>query len=173
VSLPIILTAARPESAAANLFYVIAFIIFIPVALALSFIAKYAIAYIVIKGHGFMEAVKAGWQLFIKNWLVSVEMAFILFFINFFVGLLLVLTILTLTIPLLFLALAAYKLTSLAGLWIVAVLALTMLLAIIILGGAMLATFQISSWTGLFIELTGKGGISKIIRLLSGRTSKK
>ena len=69
---------------------------------------KYAIAYVVIKGSGFVEAVKLGWQLFVKNWLVSLEMAFILFFINFAVGFGLLLLFLISAGPFLFLALVFY-----------------------------------------------------------------
>jgi hypothetical protein len=168
VSLPVILTVGKPEFLTVNLLYIIAFIIFVPIALALSLMVKYAIAYIVIKSNSFIESIKAGWQLFIKNWLVSIEMAFILFFINLFAGLLIILVVLTLTIPFLFLALAVYKLTTLAGFWLIAILALITLLAIIILGGAILSSFQISTWTGLFVQLVSKGGTSKIIRVVEG-----
>ncbi len=41
------------------------------------------------------------------------------------------------------------------------------LLIMIILTGAALATFQISAWTGLFLELINKGGSSKIERVIS------
>jgi hypothetical protein len=168
VSLPVVLTAASQGPVAANLTYIIAFIIFIPVALALSFVVKYAIAYVIIKNSGFIESIKSGWQLFTKNWLVSIEMAFVLFLINFFVGLLLILMVLTLTIPFLFLSVAAFKLANIAGFWLIATLALIIFLVIVILGGALLSTFQISSWTGLFIQLVNKGGISKIARIAEG-----
>ncbi|MBI4812596.1 hypothetical protein HY798_04155 [Candidatus Falkowbacteria bacterium] len=166
VGLPIAAAAARSANVSVNLLYIAAFIILVAVALAVSFIIKYAIAYTVIKGSNFMGAVRSGWQLFVKNWLISIEMAFILFFINFLVGLALVLIILILAVPFLFAALMLYKLFYLTGFWAVAVLALILFLAIIILGGAILATFQISSWTGLFMELVNKGGVAKIVRLV-------
>ena len=164
VSLPIILSVGG-SGAIIKFLYVIVFIIFVPVAFALSFIFKYAIAHVVIKGSKFVDSIKDGWQLFIKNWLVSLEMAFILFFINFIAGLLIILIVLSLIIPFLFLALVVYQLAATIGFWIIIIIAFIILLAIIILSGAVLSTFQISSWTTLFIELVNKGGVSKIVRI--------
>ncbi len=145
--------------------FTVAFIISVIAALSLSFIIKYAVAYIVIEENNFVESIKNGWRLFIDNWLVSLEMAIILFFINLLVGLSVVLVILTLTIPFMFLLMAVYQISVTAGFGIVAILALVLLLVIIVLSGAILSVFQISSWTGLFIRLIGKGGTSKIIRV--------
>ena len=164
VSLPIIITAGG-IGAIIKYLYVIAFIVFVPVALALSFIFKYAIAYVVIKGNKFIDSIRAGWLLFVKNWLISLEMAFILFFINFISGLLIILVVLSLIIPFLFLALVVYQLATTIGFWIIITIAFIALLAVIVLSGAVLSTFQISSWTTLFIELVNKGGVSKIVRI--------
>lgn len=163
---------AKNSMAAIDLFYVIAFVIFIPLAIALSFIIKYAIAYVVIRGSGFCAAIRDGWKLFAGNWLVSIEMAFILFFINLLVGLALVLTVLILAVPFLFLALIFYYIFSATGFWVVAILALIIFLAITVLTGAALSTFQIASWTGLFIKLINKGGTSRIVRMFKKITSR-
>lgn len=150
----------------ANGLFIILFIILIPVAIAFSFMIKYAICYAVIKENSFLESIAEGWRLFAANWLVSIEMAFILFFLNFAFGLALILIVLTLTIPFLFLAFVLYQLISLAGFWFMFITALVLFLAIIMAGGAMLATFQTASWTGLFVELVSKGGESKIKRVV-------
>lgn len=150
----------------ANGLFILLFVILIPVAIAFSFMIKYAICYAVIKENSFLESIAEGWRLFMNNWLVSIEMAFILFFINFAFGLALILIILVLTIPFLFLAFVLYKLISLVGFWLMFITAIALLLAIIIAGGAMLATFQTASWTGLFVELVSKGGESKIKRVV-------
>ncbi len=168
ISLPLTsVLMSQTETISANLFYVLAFIIFVPVAIALSFMIKYAIAYVVIKGNYFTEAVRAGWKLFVQNWLISIEMAFILFFINFIVGLAVVLSILILAIPFLFLAFVFYYFISILFFWVIIIIALICFFMIILLGGSLLATFQISSWTSLFIELIGRGGTSKIARIMS------
>jgi len=166
ISLPLVLTVLKTNAAVSISLYIVGFIIFVPLAIALSFIIKYAIAYVVIRGSGLVDSLKQGWQLFMDNWLISFEMALILFFINFAVGLIIVLCILTLAVPFLFLGFIFYYLASLAGFWLIAIVALLSFLLLIVLGGAMLAVFQISSWTGLFLELIKGGGTPKIMRVL-------
>ncbi len=145
--------------------YIILFVIFIPLAIILSFIIKYAIAYIVIKGDGFLVSIKKGWRLFLVNWLVSIEMALILFFINFIFGLAIIFCILIIAVPFVFLAVLFYKLLSVVGFWLMTSLGLIILLFMVMAAGAFLSTFQTTSWTGLFIELIGRGGYSKILRI--------
>lgn len=149
--------------------FVISFLFLVPLAIIWSWIIKYAIAYVVIKNNRFLEALRYGWQLFTANWLVTIEMAFILLFINFFVGLCLAFLFLVLVVPFLFLAFIFIKLQLVLNLVILAILAVILLLVITVLTGSGLATFQISSWTGLFLELVNRGGTSKIVRLFSRR----
>lgn len=167
ISIPALLSIARADLFSANLFYVLAFLLFVPLAIIISFIIKYAIACVVIKGNKISEALIAGWQLFIKNWLVSLEMAFILFFINFMVGLGIIILFLLLSIPFLFLGLLFIKVAWYVNLWLIIVLAVILYLIIIIIIGSGLATFQVSSWTGLFIKLVKQGGVSKLARVFS------
>ena len=166
ISLPVILTVGKFNLLTANFVYVIAFIIFVPLAIGLSFMSKYAVAYLVIKKSSFFESIKNGWNLFIENWLVSFEMAFILFFINLMVGLAVVLIILTLTVPFLFLGFVFYYLFSLTGFWLMFFIATISFLAVIVLTGALLAVFQIVSWTDLFLQLESGKAASKIMRLV-------
>ncbi|MDD5031830.1 MAG: hypothetical protein PHR36_02170 [Patescibacteria group bacterium] len=166
ISLPIVFWTTGINSTAAASLYLILFIILIPLAIIFSFIIKYTLCYVVIRGSRLGSAIKEGWQLFTKNWLVSVEMAFILFFINFLAGLAIILIVLILIAPFLFLALIFYKILSLIGFWLIIMIALIVLLTIIISGGAALTTFQTASWTGLFIELINRGGTSKIERIV-------
>jgi len=151
----------------ANLFYVIALVIIVPVAIILSFIMKYAVAYAVINKSRVLPAIEQSYRLFKENWLISFEMAIILFFINLLVGLAIVLTILVLAVPFLFLGLIFYYSFSLAGSWLIAVLAFASFLFIVVTAGAALAVFQISSWTGLFLELEKKSGTSKLVRMVN------
>lgn len=164
ISLPVIFYQG---SFSAKLFYIFALIITVPAAIILSFIMKYAVAYVVINKNKVGRAIKQSWQLFKENWLISFEMAIILFFINLLVGLGIVLVILTLAVPFLFLGLIFYYSFSLLGSWLVAVLAFACFIFIIVLSGAALSVFQITSWTGLFLELDKKGGTSKLIRMVN------
>lgn len=151
----------------ANLFYILALIIMAPLAIILSFIMKYAIAYAVINKSKTALAIRQSWRLFKENWLVSFEMALMLFGINLLVGLAMVLAILVLAVPFLFLGLVFYYGFSLLGSWLIAILAFASFLFIVVTVGAALAVFQIASWTGLFLELEKKGATSKLVRLVN------
>jgi len=164
ISLPVIFWNSNFS---ANLFYILALVIMAPVAIILSFIAKYAIAYAVVNKYKAGQAIGRSWKLFKANWLISFEMAIILFGINLLVGLAIVLAILVLAVPFLFLGLIFYYAFSLLGSWLIAVLAFASFLFIVVTVGAALAVFQIASWTGLFLELDKKGGVSKLVRAVN------
>lgn len=163
IGLPIIFYTSSSSSVTA--LYILLFTIFVPISIILSFIVKYAIAYAVINDVKFMTSLKKGWELFLKNWLVSIETAIILFSINFFGGIGIILLILMLAIPLFFLALVLSYLFNFFIFWICMIIAGVLFLIIIVLGGSVLTTFQVAAWTGLFIELNEKGGTSKIMRV--------
>jgi len=165
VSLPIVLTMGKSQPSVVIILYVLAFIVFVPAALSLSFIFKYAIAYTVIKGSKFKDALNSALELFKENWLISLEMSFILFILNFAVSLVVILLVLSLVIPFVFLAITAANIIGSAAYVLAIILELIIILSIIILSGSVISTFQIASWTGLFVELINKGGVSKIIRI--------
>ncbi|MCK4539763.1 hypothetical protein KAU09_01250 [Candidatus Parcubacteria bacterium] len=171
IGLPLLLEIFKnPELV--NSWYIIMFIIFIPLSLMLSFLIKYSIAFVVIKGQKTIHAIKSGWNLFKNNWLISIEMAIILFFINFLTGLAAILLFLILAVPFLFIILMFSKMAFYFNFWFIIVSAIILFLIMIVFVGAMLATFQISSWTYLFMELVGKGGVSKITRIFNKKIKK-
>jgi len=167
LSLPIISSIATGNFTATSLIFIISFLIYVPLAIILSFIVKYAVAYVVIKGSRMFESIKLGWQLFLKNWLVSIEMAFILFFISFLAGISLLMLLLIFSVPFLFIIILFIKFSLYFYTWIIIILAVIFYLLLILLTGAILSAFQVFSWTGLFIELIGKGGVSKLTRVFS------
>jgi len=164
ISLPVIFYQGNFN---ANLFYIIALVVIVPVAIILSFIMKYAVAYVVINKSKVVPAIEQSYRLFKENWLISFEMAIILFFINLLVGLAIILVILVLAVPFLFLGLIFYYSFSLVGSWLIAILAFASFLFMVVSVGAALAVFQISSWTGLFLELEKKSGTSKLLRMVN------
>jgi hypothetical protein len=149
-----------------NLLYIVLFIIFVPIGVVTSFIVKYAIAYIVIKEEKLLDSLKLGWKLFQKNWLVSIEMAFILFFVSLLAVLTIALATLILSIPLLFTAFLFNYLFSSFGFWIIFILGILVLIFVFMIGGAIISSFQIISWTKFFIDLSGRGVTSKISRIV-------
>ncbi len=159
VSVPVIFFKAN-----FNLAYIVILAIAAVAAIILSFIMKYAIACVVINKSKIFPAIKRGWGLFMKNWLISFEMAVILFFINLLVGFAAILCILVLAVPFLFLAMVFYSFSVLCS-WLIVISAFAIFLSIIVFSGAILSVFQISSWTGLFLELDKNSGESKLARI--------
>ncbi len=165
IGLPLIMSHGINMGVGWSLYYIISFILLVPVVIILLFIAKYAVAYVVIKKQKVLEAIKNGWNLFLKNWLVSIEMAFILLLINIVFNFCLLLAILILAIPFLLLFAIFYLIKSLFVVWLIVFLGVMCLIFFIALAASIISAFQISSWTYLFIRLVNQGGVSKIVRM--------
>jgi hypothetical protein len=157
ISLPLVFLLIT-DSSALSLTYSILFIIFVPIALAIALIMKYAIAAQVLENLSFIASIEKAWKIFHKNWLVSLEMALMLFLINFTVGLFTLIVISLFFVPLLLLSLQLYAPVLMA-------LSLILIIASMIIVASILNTFQISAWTSLYLHLQQKRGISKLERL--------
>ncbi len=157
ISLPLVFLASKASGLLATV-YTLAFVIFIPLAIAASLILKYAIAYLVLENEDFCPAFKKAWRLFIKNWLVSLEMGVILFLVSFLVGFI-ILAILSVFIFPYFVFALDYGIG-----WLIITLALISFFLLLV-SSAMLSTFQISAWTGLFLDLRNNRGLAKLERL--------
>ncbi|MFZ4648612.1 MAG: hypothetical protein ACOYMB_03165 [Patescibacteria group bacterium] len=156
VSLPIILMIRN--DLVFSIVYIILFIAFIPVAITLALITKYAVGFAVIKKTKFIDSIKRSWQLFTKNWLVSLEMAIALFSLNILASFAVLLIILLFPMPLFFVCLALGKMVVA---WIIVLLVIIFM----IISGSFLTTFQISAWTDLFLKLNDGVGESKLERI--------
>lgn len=163
VSLPVLLMITN--TVAFSIIYVILFIIFIPISISLSLIAKYAIGFSVIKKNNFIDSIKKSWNLFVKNWIISLEMAIALFSINVLASFAVLLIILIFPMPLFFVCLALGKITIA---WIVVLFVIIFM----VLSGSFLTTFQISAWTDLFLKLNKGVGVSKIERIFKKKNKK-
>ncbi len=142
--------------------YALLFIVFLPIVLFISFTMKYAIASSIIEGKKFLEAVNRGTQMFINNWLVSFEMAFILFLINFIVGLF---SLLFVTLFFVSLYVIGMLVTSVS----LVVFSLLLTIATMALVAALLGVFQTAAWTGLFLKIKKEKGRSKLERFFLGK----
>lgn len=67
-----------PGSAA---IYIIGFDIFLVLVLIISFMTKYSICAAVLQNKTIIDSIRSAWEIFKKNWLLSLEVAIILFFI--------------------------------------------------------------------------------------------
>ena len=128
---------------------------------------KYAIGFVVLEESRFVDSIRSGWELFKENWLVSMEMALILFLIGLGVSIAYLFAVLILFTPFLLIGLVLSKITIL-GYVITFLIAFIFYLVALFFTGAILSTFQTVSWTTLFLQLLNKGGTSKIVRVVSG-----
>lgn len=150
-------------------FVFLLFLIFIPISIIISFIVKYAIAYIVIKEEKVANSIKLGWELFKKNWIISIEMALFIFLIGTVVAIGMLIIIGLVSIP--FILLGGFSLFfgastgTFTGLSIIGILAIISWFIIVgVIGGAFIA-YQYTAWTLLFNEIIGNKAESKIKRL--------
>jgi hypothetical protein len=73
--------------------FIITFWILVPVIVIVAFIVKYAICGVILKNYNFKDAVRSALDLFYKNWLVSLEVALLMFVIYFVIELVLALVL--------------------------------------------------------------------------------
>ncbi len=126
--------------------YIVLFVIFVPVAVSLSLIVKYAIACRVLENKSVAKSLNTAWDLFKNNWLISLEIAVVLFVISFFTSLLILLAISVLFLPLLWFGIV-FSIT-----WLVFLMIFLALVAAALFG-SLFTTFQITTWTSLYLKL--------------------
>ncbi|MBU2235932.1 hypothetical protein KKA01_02650, partial [Patescibacteria group bacterium] len=166
IGIPLVYLFLSKESLGWNIaFSVISFIILVPISIIISFVIKYASAFVVHKGQGVGAALRNGWKLFIKNWLISIEMAFVVLLINFSLGLGLIIFLGIVAIPFVLLGIIFYLVGTSVGVYVLGVVATVVLIAAAFIVGAFIAAFQFVAWTLLYRRLLGDKDTSKIIRL--------
>lgn len=161
ISLPLLVLSAK-YSISLSFLYVIAFMVFIPMAIAFSLMIKYAIAFKVLEDDTFLDSLKNSWKMFKDNWLVSLEMGFLLFLISFLVGFIIIFLLYIFIFPYLIFALD-YGLVSIIVL--LAIISFFLVMAV----GSFLTTFQVAAWTNIYVELKNGNGQAKLERVFKGK----
>ncbi len=157
ISLPLLFMVLS-DSYAFVITYTVLFVIFVPIAVSLSLMVKYAISCRVLENKSIISALEYGGKLFRKNWLISLEIALILFIISFFASFLILIILSILFLPLLWLSV----IFSIG--WLT-VLMLFLCLIVAVLFGSLLTTFQIACWTDLYLQLKDEKGKAKLERI--------
>lgn len=138
----------------------LSYVIFVPIAVVLSFIAKYAAMYVVLKGERWGHAIEKAINLFFRNWLVSLEMAALLLVINFVISIALAILLIPDALSLGLSVIGSQFNPAIA-------LRLAMTFASVLMVGAWFSTFQYLAWTTLFHKLEAGSVVAKLIRLTS------
>lgn len=158
LSLPIIFVIIGSANALPGILYFIFYLIFISIIAIVIFSSKYAINYIIIEKKDFFNSIKMGYRLFADNWLISIEMSFILFFASIFAGLFAAAVGSFTILPL---ALLVYILIQMKLIFLVKfmlILGLLLLIGLSFLFAAIFSTFHCSSWVLLFNKIKNGGG---------------
>lgn len=151
------------QSVLGTIIYVIVGVIFVIAILILSFIVRYCLFYFILTKRTVKESLQAAVELFKNNWLVSLEIALILFIVYIIATLAITLVVLILmTFPWVVAfyyrgALLLATLFSFVGVAITAIIAVWLT--------AFLTTFQWASWTVLFNKINSGDGLSKLTRV--------
>lgn len=166
VSLPfVILFMNSVESGVwQTILIILSFIVLVPVAIVLSLIVRYALIYVVNYDKHIGGALADGWRLFVKNWIVSLEMGFLLFLINILTGLALVVVMILVALPFVMLGMLGAQLASSGFLWLILTLGILTFIAMMFLYGAIWNTFAMAAWVILFERITKGVVYSKILR---------
>ncbi|MFZ4631939.1 MAG: hypothetical protein ACOYL8_01875 [Patescibacteria group bacterium] len=138
--------------------YTILFVIFVPVSVSLSLIIKYAISCRVLENKSLVQSMEKAYSIFKKNWLISLEIALILFIISFVSTALILIIAAIIFFPFLWLSLI-FSLTWLSF------LVLFLCLVFIVTFGSILTTFQITVWTDLYLHLKENNATAKLERI--------
>lgn len=145
--------------------YFVLFILLVPGALIVSFLGILASAGIITKNLNLWAAIKTAWTQFVKHWLVCLEMAFIILGLGILTTAGIILAVLILSVPFVVLAVIASLFAGSEGAGFVFLIAFAVLFLLAITVGSAFTTFQIASWTLLYLRFLEKGAVAKIIRL--------
>lgn len=144
--------------------YLAAFIVLVPLVLIVSFLTLFAMTAVVVHEESVGEALAHAWRTFTGHWLVSLEMAAIIFVIDALAAIAVSLGIFLVALPFVLLYLVAAILGSPAGVsFITAAMALA-ILGFVFAAGSFLTALRYSAWTGLYLRTEKKKAHSKILR---------
>ena len=165
VTLPFVYFSFLASSILYYVVFAFLFVIFMILVIVFSFIVKYSIAFYVLENDTFLNSFKKEWHLFWKNWLVSAEMATILFIISFFATFIFGIFIYLAFLPFQYLISISIAMQSLSGLVLSLLVGFIFVGIIVGLVASILSAFITSSWTNLFLILNKEGATSKLLRI--------
>jgi hypothetical protein len=149
---------------ASHIFFFFSFTVF---AIVISFLTAYATNFIVLNNLSIIEAYSHAWKLFSKNVFISLEIAFLLFFLKI-ISLIIILSVIALVfVPIFFLLVLNVSNQNILGFVMSLTLIMVAVIFITLIGNAIFTTFYLASWTITFIQLTENTLIGKILSFLS------
>jgi hypothetical protein len=154
------------ERGVGYLFSFISFLVFVPLALVVSFVMIYGLNYIVLKKADIREAFHESFSLFKNFWLQSLEFALIILGLNLLLVLAFGFIFLSLFLPFLILGSGLFLLFGVIGLWINVIILISLCFIVFVLVGSIFAAFQMVAWTLFYLKISKGKFPSKLFRIL-------
>lgn len=140
------------------IYSVLDLIIFIPLSLIISFVARFAVFDLIIYQNKLLLGVKNAFLFFFKNWAKTIWLVAILTLIGLGAGIALFILTSTSSIPFIIFAFIFLKFKILAGFWFVLGLGMVVIVILFFFLGSIFSTFQTVSWVLFYSEKLGKKG---------------
>lgn len=147
--------------------FFVGFLVLVPALFVVSFVMRFTVVDVVLRRRSLLVSLEQAIDLFRRHWLITAELAFFLFVLTTLAGLVMVGVMAITAIPALISSLVLWQ--AGAGLWaaLMAMLAIALFLAVLLPVGAMISAFQWAAWTHLYVRLKEKGHLSKIVRVMT------
>lgn len=148
------------------------FVVGMVVAVISSFLMVLTAAYLVLKRYSFAKSLKMAWKLFTEHWLVSLEMAVVIFFVNVLFGLISIAGMVVIALPtFLFIMLGLFIFLPVLS---KAALVLGVLFGVVLIlwVAGFLGSFHAVAWTLLFKRMEEGTAVSKLHRLVNNLLNK-
>lgn len=148
--------------------FVVAALVVLPAVFLISFVIRYALMFLVQKPMSILEAIQRAVRLVQANWLVTLELALVLFVINTLIGMTIALAIYGLVLPMFQGAFVLWAIGAASQAMTMTIVAIVLFTIAVFGLGAFLGSFQWTAWTLLFRRLQERrSSLSKIIRVTS------
>lgn len=133
-----------------------------------SFLMIYTANFILLENENWTLALGQAWKIFIRHWLVNLEMAVIIFLINLMGGVILIIGCALLAVPVVLVYFFSLFINLLPLGAVAIFLGLLFATFLILWLAAFLSAFQLSAWTLLFRRMHQGTAFSKLIRIFNG-----
>jgi len=172
LSLPLLYAILTNNVSGVVIFNLLFFVIFSIFAIFVSFITAYATNFIILKDLHLLDAIKQAYNLFIKNKIISLEIALILYLLRLLSIIIIVSLCFLFLVPIGILAILLYGKGSALAYMLTCIIGFIVFLIIILAVNSLYTIFYLSSWTITFLNIAEESLIGKIAHFIKNLTGK-
>ena len=142
--------------------FFLVFLLALAVGFVLSFLAVYAAGYVVVEEYPLLRSLEEAWRLFLKHWLVSLEVGLIILLFNLLLGLAIAIGVIFLFLPVILLWFVAALTANVALFQAALIVGMLLSTVWILFALALFTVFGTGAWTYLFMIMHKHGITSRI-----------